>query len=421
MRAKGRGVRWFLCTLLLLSVSLAARAQAREALPTVTVRALHHAYHNAIVTVALPLSTQHRLTLGPADRLYLETSDGKERRSCQLGYTDEYYRPQLSFVEPDLAQGATRTYRLRREHASHPDQPEVRVTPRGPDMEVSIGSALFTRYTTHSGPNKPFFYPILTPDGSPITRRWPMEATTDESHDHPHHRGLWFTHGNINGIDFWSEEKGTGKTENLAFRRPVSGPVYGGFEAETAWRAPDGKLIATDRRWIRVYALPNGDRVLDFTIQIQPTEGLVVFGDTKEGTFGLRVADTLAPARKQGGHIETSTGNKDGAAWGKAAEWVDYWGPIHGQTYGVAIFDHPGNLRHPQTWHARDYGLFAVNPFGLHDFGLGPEGAGDYTVPQGGHLTLRYRLLFHRGDTAAAQVAQQYAAYADPPQAEARW
>ena len=114
-------------------------------------------------------------------------------------------------------------------------------------------------------------------------------------------------------------------------------------------------------------------------------------------------------------------GDEGANAWGKPAAWVDYYGQIDGRSYGVAIFDHKENLRHPTTWHARDYGLFAVNPFGLHDFNLGAKGAGDHTVPLGGSLRFRYRVFFHHGDTKVSQVVEQFSAYADPPVCAVKW
>ena len=115
-----------------------------------------------------------------------------------------------------------------------------------------------------------------------------------------------------------------------------------------------------------------------------------------------------------------STGVKDKNAWGKAADWVDYYGLIDGNTVGVAILDFPGNLRHPTTWHVRDYGLFAANPFGLHDFNSDKTHPhlGDYTVPADGSVTFRYFLYFHKGTTVDAHVADLWARVTDPPQVE---
>jgi hypothetical protein len=109
----------------------------------------------------------------------------------------------------------------------------------------------------------------------------------------------------------------------------------------------------------------------------------------------------------------TSTGERDGNAWGKRATWCDYFSEHNGKTYGVAIFDHPKNLRHPTWWMARDYGLFAANPFGQHNFENKPDQPhlGDYTVPAGDSLTLRYRFYFHNGDEKVAKIAERYADY----------
>ncbi len=298
---------------------------------------------------------------------------------------------------------------------------QVKVTKDGAEVEVDIGGKLFTRYTMKCAPNKPVFYPIMTEDGKYLTRRWPVEpdAVPGESHDHVHHRGLWFTHSSVNGIDFWSEEgKNIGKTVTTRITGVHSGAGKGSFTADTEWRAPDGKVIATDTRVVTIAALADGGRSLDFNITIKPVGGPLLFGDNKDGVFGLRLPDSLAvhpavkPAVTGTGHILTSEGVKDSEAWGKRANWVDYWGPIDGETFGVAIFDSPKNFRHPQTWNARDYSLFTVNPFGLHDFGMGPKGVGDLTVNADSTLKALYRVYFHKGDASEGKVAERYQQFA---------
>ena len=99
--------------------------------------------------------------------------------------------------------------------------------------------------------------------------------------------------------------------------------------------------------------------------------------------------------------------------WGKRAAWCDYYGPVAGKTVGIAIFDHPKNPRHPTWWHVRDYGLFAANPFGRHDFeNLPDRSAGDLVVPPGKSVTFRYRFYLHEGDDQQANVAGRYKEYA---------
>ena len=124
-----------------------------------------------------------------------------------------------------------------------------------------------------------------------------------------------------------------------------------------------------------------GSRIIDFEITLKATDGPVTFGDTKEGMFGLRVASSMDVNKKKGGKITNAEGLTDDQAWGKASPWVDYTGPVEGKTVGIAILNHPRSFRYPTTWHVRTYGLFAANPFGWHDFGLGE--VGEYTLPGG--------------------------------------
>ena len=175
--------------------------------------------------------------------------------------------------------------------------------------------------------------------------------------------------------------------------------------------------------------------VLDFEITLRASNGDVTFGDTKEGTFAIRMAESmrvLKPAVKGekaqagGGHIVLSTGvrddgasavaakdaKKEAATWGKRAAWCDYYGPVGTNIVGIAIFDHPTNPHHPTWWHVRDYGLFAANPFGQHDFeNLSDKQAGDLKIPAGQSVTFRYRVVLHEGDETKGKIAERYANY----------
>lgn len=398
----------------MLAASVIRPACAEKRKVTLVVRAPKHAYKNTPVSVLLPADAV------PSTTGYWHLTRADKQGSLRAQLAPEADKIRLTFLLNDLPKGAEQTYTLEQVTFKAAPKSVFKIEKENGDLALMLDDELCTRYVTRGGPNKPFLYPILLPGGVSMTRHWPMKEVEGETRDHPHHRGLWFTHGAVNGIDFWAEHAGTGKTVHNAYIHPTAGWVYAGFGAQTEWRAPDDTLIATDTRQIRLYLLPNGDRLLDFEITIMPNGTPLLFGDTKEGMFGLRLPDALAPSRKQGGQAINAQGDKDGAVWGKKSPWVDYWGTLQGGTYGVAIFDHPANFRHPQTWHARDYGLFTINPFGLHDFKLGPEGAGNLTVAANETLTLRYRLLFHQGDTRAAAVSEHYSNYADPPEVEIR-
>jgi hypothetical protein len=296
----------------------------------------------------------------------------------------------------------------------------VQVTDLGGKVRIEIRDELFAEYHYKDVP-RPYLYPILGPGGVEMTRSWPMKEGEGEDRDHKHHRSLWWSHGDINGVDFWSESATAGKILHDKFLGFKSGSDWGHFREQNKLVASDGNVIATEQRVIRVYNSKD-DRLLDFETTLSAASGELTFGDTKEGAMGIRIAESMRLKRggKAGeGHIVNSEGVRDGEAWGKRAKWCDYYGPVKGQVFGIAIFDHPSNPRHPTWWHVRDYGLFAANPFGAHDFEKQPAGAGKLVVPAGKSVTFRYRFYFHRGDEKEGKVAEQYERFAKPP-AEAK-
>lgn len=280
-------------------------------------------------------------------------------------------------------------------------------TPGG--VAIKVDGQPFTEYLVKSA-SKPILWPVIGPTGKRMTRNWPMETgvSGETDRDHPHQRSLWFTHGDVNGIDFWSE--GQGRIEHREFVKVQSGP-QATIVTRNDWLSPDGsKLVCQDERSFAFGADVNS-RWIDVAIDIKATAGPVVFGDTKEGSFGVRTASSIRVDSKKGGKIVNSQGQSNLAAWGKPAAWVDYHGPIDDETLGIAILNHPTSFRFPTTWHVRTYGLFAANPFGLGDF-TGGKTKGEFTLTEGDTLKLRYRVLLHKGDEKEGRVAEVFADYA---------
>jgi hypothetical protein len=273
---------------------------------------------------------------------------------------------------------------------------------------VKIHGKLFTEYLTRSGA-KPILWPILGPTGKPMTRAFPMGEAPNEKKDHIHQRSLWFTHGSVNGVSFWDEMGKHGTIAHRKFAKIASGPEAV-IVAENDWLGPDGTKICEDRRTL-TFGIAGATRWIDFDITLTASNGPVKFGDTKEGTMGIRVAETLKVDAKKGGKIVNSEGLTDAAAWGKRAAWVDYHGPVDGEIVGIAVLNHPASFRFPTYWHVRTYGLFAANPFGVKDF-TGGKGDGTFTLEDGKSIHLRYRFLFHQGDEKEGKVAEAFAEYA---------
>ncbi len=294
---------------------------------------------------------------------------------------------------------------------------EFRAT--GGNLDVRIAGHPFTVYRTDE-PTKPYFWPVIGPTGTAITRAYPMEAVAGEDRDHPHQRSLWFTFGNVNGYDFWAPDPLNkpspkfGKIKETS-RKTISGPALGVLRTTDDWLGPDGKAVCSDERTVTFYDTTQG-RVFDFDVTMKAPNEPVTFNDTKEGMFGFRVASSMDSAKTTGGKIINAEGVTNEAAWGKASPWVDYTGPLAGKTVGIAILNHPDSFRHPTTWHVRPYGLFAANPFGGHDFGQ--KESGTHSIPAGESIRVRYRVFLHEGDTVTAKVAEAFSTYAKPPSVE---
>jgi hypothetical protein len=287
---------------------------------------------------------------------------------------------------------------------------QVSVEPDDEGVTVKLDGQVFTRYLFQSGP-KPILWPIIGPTGAEVTRGYPMRPETpEEKADHVHHRSLWFTHGDVNGTSFWHESPGHGAIKHRKLVKAESGPE-GTIVTENDWIDADGKVLCRDV--VRLGFGASGEsRWIDYDITITAADEPVKFGDTKEGTFGVRVAGTMKVTAELGGKIINSAGDTDEQAWGKAASWVDYRGPVVGETVGIAIMNHPTSFRFPTYWHVRTYGLFAANPFGLHNFKNSNDVDGSHTLQPGESMTLRYRVLVHKGDEKVGRVADAYSEYA---------
>lgn len=300
----------------------------------------------------------------------------------------------------------------------------VRITKETEALRIQVNGDLFALYNYNvSGAKRPYFYPVYGPSGKLTVRNWPMKEVPNEERDHPHHQGIWFGHREVNGMTFWDNNTNGGYQLHDKFVRISSGKDAGQFTEKVNWVDKDGNEVCRDERTVRVLNSPAG-RFMDFEITIFATKTALHFGDDKDGLMAIRLAESMRlkipkewnkakSGTKQGdGHIVVSDGSRDDDAWGKKGPWCDYYGPVDGETIGVAIFDHPDNLRYPTWWHVRDYGLFAANPFGKRHFEkLKDEHAGDFELAAGKSLTFKYRFYFHQGNEVQARVAEHYADY----------
>jgi hypothetical protein len=289
-------------------------------------------------------------------------------------------------------------------------------------IEVDIGGKPFTTFYYGGDFAKPFLHPLRTATGVIVTRGYPLEKIEGESNDHFWHRGLWFAHGDINGIDFWREASGdkatdaklplpVGRIVAKSAPKVISGKDEGTITADFDLVAPDKKVIGSLREKFTIRR-SGTNNVIDVEATVLADRGTPLkMGDTEEGLLGFRFADEFRQDR--GATLSNSDGLKGtDKIWGKRAKWVDYSTNLKGEKAGVVIFDHPQNPKHPTYWHARGYGLNSANPFGEHDFLDDKSRDGSLTIAANGTLNFRYRVVIHPGGVESIGVDQLYAAYA---------
>ena len=277
-------------------------------------------------------------------------------------------------------------------------------------LQLLEGETLVTAFRTDY--RVPYLYPLTAPSGTNIARHWPMENDIpSEDKDHPHHRGLWLSHGAVNGYDFWAgfDKKNASIVLN-SITKKEAGADSATFTADLTWTAEDNKLLQETRT--HTFSRPDAETLrIDIRSTMTALADEVVFGDTKEGTFAIRTDRTLRVTGKEAkATLTNSNGDTNLDAWGKRANWAAYSGPDEkGEPVVVAIIDNPSSFRHPTHWHARDYGLLAANAFGIHDFESNKDKTvGNHTLKKGETLVFNYTVIIHNGSLESAKLDDFY-------------
>lgn len=324
-------------------------------------------------------------------------------------------------------------------------------TPHG--LDVTIDGKPFASYVIDDA-NKPYLWPVYGPTGKAMTRAYPMKEVPgeqNEQRDHPHHRGITFGHESIGGGTWKFPEKWDGITGDekhsgggdtwherttfeefmrnpkLALRGRQRLPMLGAIKhreftetkADAAQAvivelcdymdASGGRFLTEERRL--TFRVLGSKHAIDIDQTFTASDGEVRFDDRKDAGLSIRVPASMAVDSKLGGTIINNEGVKDKDAWGKAAKWCDYNGPVDGEHLGIAFLNHPSSYRYPTRWHVRTYGLFTANPFAQNDYDKNlPEGT--TTLKAGAQLKLSHRFLFHAGDAKSADIEAAWQQYA---------
>jgi len=312
----------------------------------------------------------------------------------------------------------------------------------GKRVDVTIDGKPFTSYIYPDTLKKPVLYPLRTASGTLVTRGFPLDPRPRERFDHPHHVGLWFNYGDVNGLDFWNNSNDIAaarapKMGTIVHKRVVeakSGADRGELAVEMEWQTADGRpLLRETTRF--VFRGTGNTRSIDRITTLTALDTPVVFRDNKEGLIGLRVARELEqPADKPelftdasgktttvpvldntgvSGLYTSSEGLKGDAVWGTRGRWCMLTGKIGDEPVTIAMLDHPSNPNAPTYWHARGYGLFAANGLGRKVFNAKEEEL-TLTLEPGKSMTYRHRVLVLDAAAAPDAIEKEYSMFSIP-------
>jgi hypothetical protein len=299
-------------------------------------------------------------------------------------------------------------------------------------IDVKIGGELFTSYIYPENIAKPVLWPVITDGGNEITRQFPFKNKAGERVDHPHHVGIWFNYGDVNGLDFWNNSEaipperadryGTIYHESLESAKSGKGEAF--LLTTASWKDNSGKELLKETIE-HTFSVKGKTRIIDRTSMLKATNGKVDVTDNKEGMFAIRVTrelelpatGTLKLVDSHGVVTEVEAGENDvatasylssegiegGDVWATRAKWMKLYGEINGEKVAIVIFDHPGNPGYPTYWHARGYGLFAANTLGQKVFSNGKEEM-NFSIEDGETATFRYRLAVFSGEPTIEEI-----------------
>lgn len=280
-------------------------------------------------------------------------------------------------------------------------------------IDVLIDGRLFTSFRYSTEYEKPFLYPIYSPKGAFITRGYPLAPRMGERVDHPHQVGLWFNHGDVNGLDFWNNSSVVSDKEKYGHIVviKVTIPTDNTIEIIAEWRDhQENVLLEENTKYI--FEATRTTRVIDHISVLKAVQN-VRFIDNKEGLMAIRIdrafemptdemnlfitAERLPSEKKiradntnVNGLYYSSSGYMGNDVWSTRNDWVLLTGKKEGEKITFGFFDHPENIGYPFHAHARGYGLFAVNNLGAQSYNSKEEKMNLY-LAEGDSLIFRHR------------------------------
>lgn len=247
---------------------------------------------------------------------------------------------------------------------------------------------------------KPYFHPLCL-NGEELTWLRPP--------DHPWHRALWFSWKYINGRNYWEEDSKTGRvdgeTEVVSVKVAAGKNYSASIEMSLSYHPPNKSAVLTEKRLLDISAPDEtGSYRIDWCSTFTAADKDVLFDRTPIAgqpggvSWGGYAGLSIRLAQNAGGwQAADSEGHMFSKGYNNAkGRWLDFTIESNsGVTAGIAVLDHPDNLRHPTPWDV----ILGQGKKDMRYFSPAILYYEPLTLPSGKTLTLRYRIIIHPGGT----------------------
>ena len=244
--------------------------------------------------------------------------------------------------------------------------------------------------------HKPYIHPIHAPNRSIVT--------DDAPGDCPYHHGLCFAWEDVDGVNYCREtdcdESERGRIVHQEFLEKSVDLHSAHFTVVNDWVTPDNSKPIEELCQIKVHQPQEDRQLIDLQFDLHAQTQDVSIGVSPESQ-GLCIRGTEMEYRKVT-NSECSIGQSEVS--GKAGKWCSLNGVLSDEAIGMAIFDHPSNLRHPTPFLALDDAIGFVSTALAY--------AEPHTVAAGETLTLKYRVVVYLGDLFTFDLWECYDEYA---------
>lgn len=271
-------------------------------------------------------------------------------------------------------------------------------------IALKNGKKTVWQYNHKVSEGKPYFHPLSNIDGDVLT--WLRPA------DHVWHRSMWHSWKYINGLNYWEENRKTGKSQGVTEIKKIKikkkRKNAAEIELTLSYHPPEKPEIMSEERSIYISSIDKpGNYYIDWTSTFTATgtdvklDRTPLQGEPRGKSWGGYAGLSIRMAKNtQRWNFVNSEDEANMTLHGKPAKWVNTTGKTSsGKEAALTILDHPSNMRHPSPWYiAKDMPYFSPAIIFNEPF----------TLKKGESFKLKYRVLVHSNPLNKEQIEKEW-------------